>query len=242
VSIQSDKQQLSPSPIVVLYQLDARAQGLSNILYFTKNGRVGTTLPFDGNNYTPVDIEVTGYSTNSSGSFASPTMRVANIAGLLTSYMLTTGDFVGAKLTRIRTHETYLDDGATPDPLQTYRPDVYTVEQLTNQNKIFCEWRLSSVVEEVDRLLPGRVCMRDFCSFVYRQWDTVAGAFVDVNTAGSQITCPYTGTRYFDENDKATTAANDVCGKTLNSCALRFGVRSEIKFGGFPGVGRGRAV
>lgn len=46
-----------------------------------------------------------------------------------------------------------------------------------------------------------------------------------------------TGAKYYDANDLiVSTAAQDSCGKRLNSCRLRFGTR-VLPFGGFPSAG-----
>jgi lambda family phage minor tail protein L len=236
VSIQSESQKLSPDNIVILYQLDTTMIGGTDIFSFTKASRPGgPSIFFDGVEYLPIDINASGFGYDGGGAFPSPKLQVSNVAGLLTNIIITLRDLIGAKLTRIRTFEQYLDDGATPDPTQIFPLDIFTVEQKTAHNKVYIEWRLSSIIEQTDRLLPGRVILRDNCPFNYRQWDAVGGAFDYTN-----VICPYAGTNYFTENNVPTTAANDKCGKTLKSCSLRFGSTNEIKFGGFPGVARER--
>jgi len=50
--------------------------------------------------------------------------------------------------------------------------------------------------------------------------------------------CGYTGTAYFNANDQSvTTLEQDVCGKRLSSCKLRFGEFAELPYGGFPASG-----
>lgn len=236
MTIQSEVQKLSPDKIVILYQLDTTQIGGNDIFCFTKASRPGgPSIFFDGVEYLPIDINATGFGYDGGGAFPTPKLQVSNVAGVLTSLMLTLGDFIGATLTRVRTFEQYLDDGATPDPDQIFPPDIFTVEQKTAHNKVFVEWRLSSIIEQTDRQLPGRLILRDYCPFNYRQWDAVAAAFNYTN-----VVCPYSGTNYFTEDNVATIAANDKCQKTLTACGLRFGTRNEIKFGGFPGVARER--
>lgn len=214
--------------------------GGNDVFYFTKGSRPNSpSIFFDGIEYLAIDINASGFGYDGGGAFPSPKLQVSNVTGLLTSLILTLKDLIGAKLTRIRTYEHYLDDGATPDPTQIFPIDIFTVEQKTAHNKVFIEWRLSSIVEQTDRQLPGRLILRDYCPFMYRQW--VSGTtFIDVNTVGSKVTCPYTGTNYFTENNVATTAQFDKCQKTLTACSKRFGSTNEIKFGGFPGVARER--
>lgn len=236
MTIIADGQKLSTGNLVTLYQVDTTMIGGSDIFYFTKASRPGgPSIFFDGIEYVPIDINASGFGYDGGGSFPSPRLQVSNVAGALTSIIITLRDLIGAKFTRIRTFEQYLDDGATPDPTQMFPVDIFTVEQKTVHNKVFIEWRLSSVVEQTDRELPGRLILRDYCPFNYRQWNAVAGAFDYTN-----VICPYVGTNYFTEDNVATTAPNDKCQKTLTACALRFGSKNEIKFGGFPGVARER--
>jgi lambda family phage minor tail protein L len=236
MTVQAEKQKLSMDNVVTLFQLDTTPIGGTDIYYFTNSVRPGgASVMFDGIVYTPIAVTASGFGYDGSGSFPSPKLQISNVMGWLTSAVIAYKDFIGAKLIRIRTFETFLDDGATPDPEEIFPVDTFTVEQKTNHNKIYIEWRLSSIIDETDRLLPGRVILRNFCPFIYRQWDAVAVAF-----NYDKATCPYTGSNYFDEDDKASSAANDKCGKTLASCSKRFGARKEIKFGGFPGVGRDR--
>jgi phage-related protein len=45
-------------------------------------------------------------------------------------------------------------------------------------------------------------------------------------------------TQYFNANNTAVFVANDdVCGKRLSSCQIRFGADAELPYGSFPGVG-----
>jgi lambda family phage minor tail protein L len=63
----------------------------------------------------------------------------------------------------------------------------------------------------------------------------VGGKTTDAALSG----CTYNGSKYFTQNDVITTdVANDLCGKRLTSCQLRFGNQNVIlPFGGFPSSG-----
>lgn len=66
----------------------------------------------------------------------------------------------------------------------------------------------------------------------------IAGSFT-VTTAASGVTSGnVTATQWYDENDQPVyVSANDVCGKRLSSCKVRFGQNAELPYGGFPGIG-----
>ena len=71
--------------------------------------------------------------------------------------------------------------------------------------------------------LPRRQVVSSVCQWAYRSSE-----------------CSYTGSNYWKADDTSTTNANeDVCGKRLESCKLRFsGTNANLPFGGFPGAGQ----
>ena len=79
--------------------------------------------------------------------------------------------------------------------------------------------------------------MRDYCSFIYRRWNADTGAW-DVDMYDP---CPYAAAAMFDRKGKAVTdPAEDVCGKRIRDCKLRFGENGRLPTRAFPGVGRVR--
>lgn len=233
MAIEEDAQGLELGVYVELYTLDLTSIG-GDVYYFTPTNPDGGSpaVVFNGITYMPVDIQAEGFEATGKGPFPQPVIRIANTSRILTSLVNSMDDLVGAKVTRIRTLECYLDNGETPDPSAHFPPDIYFVEQKTVQNKLLIEFKLSSVMDLEGQKLPRRVVVRNYCPYVYRKWSADNGTF---NYA--KATCPYTGTRYFDGQDNVTTAENDRCGKRLVSCEKRF-VNEGVPFGGMPGAGR----
>lgn len=229
-------QQSSPGQLVVLFELDLAPIGDSTVLRFT-NTRLANAneVVFRGNTYECVDCEAKGFEYSGSGPLPQPSVRVSNVGGFVGALLIDFEDLVGAKLTRTRTFASYLDGG--PDAAESnyaFVSDVFTVESKQAHSKVAVEWKLSSVLDQQGRKLPGRQVLRDTCLHQYRFFS--GGAF-----NYTYATCPYTGNSYFDGDDNPTTAANDRCGKRLTSCKLRFGANGPLPTRSFPGASRVRS-
>ena len=105
---------INPSNIVELFELELlTAIHGTNTIYRFHNGvneYVGGNIFFNGNTYTRMPIEATGFAYSAT-TLPRPTLRISNVLGTITSLLLTlTQGLEGAKVTRIRTLERYIDD------------------------------------------------------------------------------------------------------------------------------------
>lgn len=180
----------------------------------------GQDIIYDSNTYTALPLEASGFELNTGGKLERPTVTFANVGLAITALTNTYGDLVGAKVSRIRTLTTYLDGTPGADANAYWGPDEWVVEQKSSETKLAITFQLAVPFDLEGRALPGRRMLREQCQWIYR----------------SDIGCHYDGTDYFDANDNVVTNPNDdVCGKRLSSCQLRFG-RARLPFGGFPGL------
>lgn len=110
----SELQKINPSNIVELFQLELiTAIHGSNTKYYFHNG-VGennnTNLIFNNIEYTRMPIEADGFEFNGK-QLPRPNLTISNILGTFTTILLTLPQGLeGAKVTRIRTLERYIDD------------------------------------------------------------------------------------------------------------------------------------
>lgn len=230
-TLEMQVQRLEMDALVEMFQLDATGLG-GDIYYFTASSNDYDVVVFDGIEYTPVEIEASGFEWSGKGAWPTPHIKINNNNLVMTALVITYQDLLGAYLTRIRTFRQFLDDGDTPDPTQIFPLDIYRVERKVSQNKNFIEWELSAAVDQQGRMIPGRQVLRDACTHIYRSY--VNGAF-DYTKAS----CPYTGTALFDVNDNSTLdPRKDICGKRLSSCKARFGQTATLPTRAFPGVRR----
>lgn len=227
-TVASDVQKLLPGTLVELFTLDATTLGGTVYNFHSGANELGQAIVLNGVTYSMWPIEASGFEMTSTGTLPTPTMKVANVTGLIGALCNTLDDLIGAKLIRKRIFAKYLDavnftGGVNPsaDPNAKFPDEVWFVERKSSENKIFVEFTLSSSMDVEGVKLPRRQVIANCCTWVYR---------------GAE--CGYTGTAYFDLNDAPTDSAGDRCGKRLTSCKLRFGTYAELPFGGFPGAGR----
>jgi len=172
----------------------------------------GQDIVYQGNTYTPLPLQATGFELNTSGQLARPTLTFANVGLTITGLTNTYDDLVGSTVQRIRTLSTYLDGLPGADPDAYWGPDEWVVEQKSSENKLAVSFQLAIPFDLEGRALPGRRLLREQCQWIYR----------------SNIGCHYDGNRYFNANNQSVASIdNDVCGKRLSSCRLRFG-RIEV--------------
>ena len=109
----SELQKINPSNIVELFQLqlDTTIHG-ANTTYYFHNGvseNNNGNLIFDNIEYTRMPIEASGFEFNGK-QLPRPQIAISNILGTFTTLLLTLPQGLeGAKVTRIRTLERYID-------------------------------------------------------------------------------------------------------------------------------------
>ena len=236
-SLISDLQSAAPSPIIELFQLTLTAaqHGVDATYYF--HAGVNSTyadVVWNGIAYQALPIEAEGFSWSGKGQLPRPTLRVSNILGTITSLLLTLpSGLEGAKVTRIRTLARFLDEYSyvengywdigytnTGDPYAEWPQEIFYIDRKANENRDLVEFELASVFDLAGVRAPKRQCLTR-CQWVYRSPE-----------------CGYSGTNYFNANDQTVgNLSQDVCGKRITSCELRFGAKNELPYGGYPGIG-----
>jgi lambda family phage minor tail protein L len=157
-----------------------------------------------------------------------PKLRISNIYGTITGIILTLPNGLeGAKVTRIRTLARYIDGVnfpggtnplGTPDPTAEFPREIYYIDRKASENRDLIEFELAAAFDLVGVRAPKRQCVSNVCQWTYR---------------GPE--CGYAGNAYFNFNDVPVAAiGQDVCGKRLRSCELRF---SQQRFNGTVTVG-----
>lgn len=223
--------------IVTLFQLDLTRFGLGVGYFTTDVAENGQPLRWGGNAYFPAAVQATGFERKASGAAARPTLTIGNVTSLISSLIIEGKDLVGCEVRRYRTFRRFLDDGAEPSVNDHFPAEIYRVERLKARNKMTAEFELASILDQESTMLPKRQIVRDYCSFIYRRWDAEAGAW----KFDTFDPCPYAGPAMFDRRGNAVgIPAQDVCGKRIRDCKLRFGEHGRLYTRAFPGVGRVR--
>lgn len=227
--ISSDVQSLAADAIIDLFELDATSIGDSIYRWANDVNELGNDIVWQGNAYSRLPIEASGFEKQGTGKQPRPILRAANATGLLGALAASLDDLVGAKVTRRRTFVKYLDavnfeGGVNPqaDPNVSFPDEIWYVDRKSSENGIFIEFELASALDLGNMRLPRRQVIANVCPWKYRSAE-----------------CGYSGGAVADKDDQATTVlANDDCGKRVQSCQLRFGDNAELPYGGFVGVNR----
>jgi len=209
--------EIAPSAIIELFEmtLDATLHGSSDTYRWHNGANADVTgnIVWNGNTYTRLPIQAEGFDYTNTGSLPRPTLTVSNLDSTMTTLLIlvnatTAGnDLGGATVKRIRTLKKYLDGEAAADPHAKFPDEVWYVDRKASENRDAVSFELASKFDLAGVMLPKRQLIANVCQWKYR---------------GAE--CGYTGTRYFNTNDGVeSTLANDVCGKRLASCELRFG-------------------
>jgi len=180
----------------------------------------GSDVVYQGETYIALPMESSGFSRVASGQLERPALTFSNVGLVISGLTNTYTDLVGATVSRIRTMTTYLDGQPNADPNAFWGPEEWVVEQKASENKLQVTFQLTVPFDLEGQTLPSRRLLREQCQWIYR----------------SNIGCHYVGSSYFDVNDNPVgTLGQDVCGKRLDSCRLRF-PSGRLPFGGFPGL------
>ena len=223
----SDLQQIAPSAVIELFQLELNAaqHGVNETYYFHAgvNATNSGDIIWNSQAYLAFPIEATEFEYTGTGSLPRPKLRISNIYGTITGLILSLPNGLeGAKVTRLRTLARYLDAAnfpggtnplGTPDPTAEFPREIYYIDRKASENRDLIEFELAAAFDLVGVRAPKRQCVSNVCQWIYR---------------GPE--CGYAGNAYFNFNDVPVAAiGQDVCGKRLRSCELRF---SQQRFAG----------
>lgn len=234
MTIRMEAQRMNPTALVELYELDlsliapALPEDQKIVRFAPTTNELGQPLVWQGSVYTPYPIEASGFEINAQGSPPRPTVKAANLGGVLTELCLAYQDLVQAKLSRRRTFARFLDGvnfaagNDEADPTQELPRDVFLVERKSEENSVYIEWELRWPFDLQGVMLPGRVIAEGICTWQY--------------TSAECGWVPQAG-HYYDVTDAPCAAGQDECSKSLQGCRLRFGSGAVLPYGGFPGAG-----
>lgn len=253
-SLTAALQEIAPGAVIELFQLELNTaqHGVDQTYYFHAGvNEVLTDIIWNGQAYQPLPIEADGFEYSGNGQLPRPKLRASNLLGSITAILATLPEGLeGAKVTRIRTLRRFLDEenfapsdvllledgfellyedgtsiyleptNATADPYAEWPREIYYVDRKSAESRDVVEFELASAFDLAGVRAPKRQCVTR-CQWVYRSAE-----------------CSYAGTNYYNENDVAVgNASEDVCGKRVDSCKLRFGQNAELPYGGYPGIG-----
>jgi lambda family phage minor tail protein L len=222
---------LNPSAIIELFEvhLDNTLHGSTDVYRFHAgaNADIDGNVVFNGNTYTRIPVKADGFEMTNTGTLPRPTLTISNLDGTMTTLLLlvnatTAGnDLGGAEVRRIRTLKKFLDGETAADPNAKFPDERWFIDRKANESRDSVTFELASKFDLAGQKLPKRQIVANVCQWVYRSSE-----------------CSYTGDDYYDVNGNTVPSlSQDVCGKRVASCKLRFGDTAQLPFGSFPGAG-----
>jgi lambda family phage minor tail protein L len=233
MSIQSAVHDLSPGAVIELFVLDLSRFNVPDdqkyVRFHAGTNQVEGDVVWQGLTYQRYPVQATGFEWKAQGTLPRPHFAVSNVSGVISALCRQYRDLVGAPVTRHRTLARYLDAVNFPngnplaDPGESFADDLFFINQKTRESLDVVEFELAVAFDVQGVQLPRRQVICNSCPWRYR---------------GDG--CGYAGGPVADANDNPTSdPAQDVCGKRLQSCKLRFGT-GWLPYGGFPGAGQYR--
>lgn len=222
---------INPSAIIELFELrlDSALHGSNDIYRWHAGANADVTgdIVFGGETYQRIPVKAEGFEYTNTGTLPRPTLTVSNLGSEITSILLlvnetTRGnDLGGAEVRRIRTLKKYLDGESAADPNVQFPQERWFIDRKASETRDVVSFELASKFDLAGQKIPRRQVVANVCQWKYRSSE-----------------CSYTGSNYFDVNgNSVSTLAQDVCGKRVDSCKLRFGNNGQLPFGSFPGAG-----
>ena len=225
--------ELAPSAIIELFELrlvstlNTSDENPTPIRFHAgSNADISGNIVWNSNTYTRLPVAADGFEYRNTGTLPRPTLTISNLDNIMTTLLLdangiTPGNDLGlSEVRRIRTLKRFLDGETTADPYAKFPDEVWFIDRKANENRDSVTFELASKFDVAGQKLPKRQIIANICQWKYREPGT----------------CGYNGSNYFDaDGNSVTDQSQDVCGKRLESCRLRF--TDSLPFGGFPGAG-----
>jgi lambda family phage minor tail protein L len=188
-AVSEELQALAPSAIIELFELqlisgthyDPASPPATTTYYFhAGTNELSGNVTWNGQAYTRFPVQMEGFEYSGAGQLPTPTLRVANLNGLLTLALMevnayTPGnDLINARVTRIRTLKKYLDavnftggTNPTADPYAELPREVYFISRKVSENRNLIEWQLASVFDMQGVKAPKRQAISR-CQWTYK--------------------------------------------------------------------------
>jgi lambda family phage minor tail protein L len=207
-----------------LYEVDLQAFGGEVLRFHSGTNDYFNDVIWQGRAYSAYPIAVEGFEVKSEGTYSRPTMKVANITGLITGINHDFEDALGAVVTRRQVLVKHLDTVNFPNGNANADPTMeavsrYVIEEMAEETFETVTYNLATPVDCDNAIIPARTILADVCQWVYR---------------GDG--CGYSGGPVADEKDNPTSdMSRDKCSKHRSGCRFRFAKPSALPYGGYPG-------
>lgn len=234
---------LDPDSFVDLFEIYIDES--SGLLRFHAGKNFNNFIVYKGNQYIAVPIEYGGFEFSSDGKQSRPTIKVANINGVITDIIKNKNDLINCKLKRIKIFVKNLDDSNFSDninPYYGYRAkrygpnnygtpffeETYVINRKTQENKYVIDFELSSPVDYENQFLPNRKISDNLCSWNFRGCGCNYGKIPWKNKVNDNQSILIDGTIY---------EAKDIFGSSALNIGIPFADENDKQFYAVNGYG-----
>ena len=191
--INTEVNNLESTAIVELFELDLSPFNVGVFRFHPGTNGIQTNIVWQGDEYQSLPIEMEGSEVKADGTLARPTLKVANIDGVISKIIGSYDDLVGLQVRRKRTYIKYLDavnfensdnPYGTPDPNSHLMDEIFNINQKKTETPEIVDFELASAIEMENVRLPARQVLSNYCPWSYRHHG-----------------CGYTGLPVATEND-----------------------------------------
>jgi lambda family phage minor tail protein L len=227
---------LDPDSFVDLFEIYVDES--SGILRFHAGKNFNNFIIYKGNRYTAAPIEYGGFEFSSDGKQSRPTIKIANINGVITDVIKNKNDLINCSLKRIKIFVKNLDDVNFSDNInpyygyraKRYGPDnygtpfleeTYVINRKTQENKYSIDFQLSSPIDYENQSLPNRKISDNLCSWNYRGCGCNYGKIPWRNNLNESQSIFITGEKY---------TANQIFGSDVLNIGIPFADENNKEF------------
>nr|DAL51206.1 MAG TPA_asm: minor tail protein L [Caudoviricetes sp.] len=207
-----------------LFEADLQPYGGDLIRFHSGTNDYYGNVIWKGNQYQAYPIAAEGFESKNEGTYARPTLVVANVTGLITGINADFNDMLGVVITRRQVPVKHLDaanfPNGNPDANSTMEAvSRYIVEEMTEETFEQVTYSLATPIDCDNAIIPARTILADVCQWAYRGTG-----------------CNYSGPPVADERDKPTSNLSlDKCSHRKTGCRLRYPRPAVLPISSFPG-------
>lgn len=159
-------QKLEPgSELVILFEL--KIGSASPLCFHSGVDNSNANITFDGNTYTALPVEASGFEKTTTGAAARPTIEFANVLTTFGDAVGTYDDLLGSVITRRITLNKYLSSS----PAVEFPKETWVIDRVKEETKLSVTFELAAIFDLEGITLPGRQIVANACPWIYQGAD-----------------------------------------------------------------------